>query len=271
MACKLIRRLTITLAGALALIACATSPTGRSQLELFSPAQMARMGEQAYQQVREKTPPSRHTAVNRYVECVTIQLTGVVPRPVDGGRWEITVFEDEAINAFALPGGHIGVYMGLLRVAGSQDRLAAVIGHEMAHVQAQHANARLSAQYATDMGLQLIAALAGGSSPASSDRVMALLGLGAQVGILLPYGRAQESEADVLGLRYMARAGFDPRASVELWRNMQLEEKLRPPEFLSTHPASENRIRELQGRMPQALDLYRQAQIQGRRPDCRRP
>lgn len=255
---------------AVTLTACATSPTGRRQLEFFAPAQMAQMGDSAYQEIKKQTPETDNAAQRNYVQCVTQAITRVVPPPVDGGQWRVTVFKDDkSVNAFALPGGNIGVYTGLLNVAKNQSQLAAVIGHELAHVQAQHANARMSTQYATSAGLQLASAVAGASGRGDQQAIMGLLGLGAQVGVILPFSRSQESEADVLGLRYMAQAGFDPRESIDLWHNMKAAGGGKPPEFLSTHPSSDTRIESLQGQMPQAMGLYEQSRAQGRNPNCR--
>lgn len=184
--------------------------------------------------------------------------------------WQITVFDnDEAVNAFALPGGYIWVYTGLLKIIDNQDQLAAVIGHEIAHVTAGHPNARLSSQYATQAGLQAVNAFLEGQVGGSTKTIMALLGLGSQVGILLPFSRSQEQEADILGLQYMARAGFDPGQSIQLWKNMSRAGGEKPPEFLSTHPSDYSRIQTLQAHMPEAMELYRRARQQNRIPQCR--
>ncbi|MBA2492064.1 MAG: M48 family metallopeptidase [Gammaproteobacteria bacterium] len=247
------------------LTACATSPLGHKQLQLFPDDQMSEMGASAFQQMKQETPSESDPQVNQYVECVADAITGAL----DSDQvWEVQVFEDKAVNAFALPGGKIGVYTGLLEVAESQDQLATVIGHEVAHVLAEHGNARMSAAVVTQAGLtaaQIYAASSGGE-PA---QLLGLLGLGAQVGILLPYGRSQESEADLLGLDLMASAGFDPRQSVPLWQNMaKAGGGEQPPEFMSTHPSHETRIENLTERMPDALKLYSQAQARGETPAC---
>ncbi len=242
-------------------VACATSPTGKRQLRLFSEAQMTEMGTASYAEMKKKTPPSKEAAPNRRVQCVANALTQMV-----GGQWEVTLFAGDAVNAFALPGGKIGVYAGLLKVATTDDQLAAVIGHEIAHVQAHHSNARASASALTDVGLQIAGTISGGG--AAGNTMMAALGLGAQVGVLMPFGRSQESEADVLGLNLMARAGFNPRESVTLWQNMDKASKGQPPEFMSTHPSHDTRIKDLNKQMPKALELYSQAQAQGRKPNC---
>lgn len=254
-------KLLITALIAAVLVACATSPTGQRQLRLFSEGQMQEMGTASYAEMKKKTPASTAAAPNRRVQCVSSALTSLVE-----GRWEVTLFADDAVNAFALPGGKIGVYSGLLKVAETDDQLAAVIGHEIAHVQAHHSNARASAATLTDVGLQIASTISGGS--ASGNAMMAALGLGTQVGILMPYGRSQESEADVLGLRLMARAGFDPRQAVTLWQNMARAGKGQPPEFMSTHPSHDSRIKDLNDEMGKAMKLYNSAQAAGRKPSC---
>jgi predicted Zn-dependent protease len=243
--------------------ACTTSPTGRSQLALMPESQLKEMGAQAFRTIQKDTPVERDTVTNRYVQCVATAITRET-----GGRWEVLVFRDEAANAFALPGNRIGVYTGLLKVAENQHQLATVIGHEVAHVLAHHANERVSQQFAVEQGLTLINAVANPQS-GTGRTVMGLLGVGAQYGILMPYSRVQESEADIYGLDLMARAGFDPRESVQLWRNMAKAGGGQPPEFLSTHPSHGTRINGLNGHMPAALRLQARANQSGKRPDCR--
>ena len=239
----------------LLLVACATSPNGRSQLKLFSEEKIAAMGVQSYQQMKQQEPIDNSTSDNRYVKCVANAITRVT-----GGEWEVTVFKDDQVNAFALPGGKIGVYSGLLDVAETDDQLATVIGHEVGHVLADHGNERVSQQAATQGGLQVVSAFLGGAGGGGgSQAIMSALGLGAQVGILLPFSRTQESEADTIGLELMARAGFDPRQSVQLWQNMAAAGGEKPAEFMSTHPSNESRINNLQRHMNKAMQLYQQA------------
>lgn len=241
--------------------ACATSPTGRSQLKLFSQDKIAEMGAASYQQMKKKEPIDHSRADNRYVECVAHAITDIT-----GGQWEVTVFDSDQVNAFALPGGKIGVYKGLLDVAETDDQLATVIGHEVGHVIAGHGNERISQQFATQGGLQALSAFLGaGGSGAGGQAIMSALGLGAQVGILLPFSRTQESEADTIGLELMARAGFDPRQSVQLWQNMAKAGGKKPAEFMSTHPSSQSRISNLSSHMNQAMQIYEQAP---RHPNC---
>lgn len=256
------RRYTMLL-GALLLGACTTSPTGRNQLVLMPDSQMDQMGLQAFTSIKGEKPVSKSGSSNRFVQCVANAITREV-----GGNWEVVVFEDDSANAFALPGGKIGVNTGLLKVATNQHQLATVIGHEVAHVQAKHSNERVSQKFAVEQGLGLINAVANPTS-GTGKTVMGLLGVGAQYGVLLPYSRIQESEADMLGLDLMAKAGFDPRESTQLWVNMSKSNKGAPPEFLSTHPSHSTRISDLQRRIPAAQQLQQRAQQLGKRPDCR--
>lgn len=245
--------------------ACATSPLGRSQLILLPAAQMDQMGVTAYQQMKSEQPLNQDGVTNNYVLCVANALLASMDN--NPGNWEVNVFTDDSANAFALPGGKIGVNSGLLKVARSQDQLAAVIGHEIGHVMAQHSNERMSIQYATQTGMQMLQALSGEAS-AEKQQLFALLGLGSEVGIALPFSRKHEAEADLIGLQLMARAGFDPRQSVTLWQNMAAANGAGGLEFLSTHPANDTRINGLQANMSEALALYEQARNAGRIPRC---
>ena len=256
-------RLTAMILAAALAGGCATTPTGRSQLVLMPDSQMDQMGLKAFTNIKEKTPVDSNRTTNQYVQCVGNAITREV-----GGNWEIVVFQDDAANAFALPGGKIGVNSGLLKVAENQHQLATVIGHEVAHVQAHHSNERVSQKFAVEQGLGLVTAIASPQS-ATGQTLMGLLGVGAEYGILLPYSRVQESEADILGLDLMAKAGFDPRESVNLWVNMGRAGGGQPPEFLSTHPSDSTRISGLKARMPEALNLQSKAVNAGKRPACR--
>lgn len=260
-------RLLFALSFLALLTACETSPTGRQQLILVSEGQISQMGVTAFQEMRQQLPVSRDVAINDYVECITRAIIAQLPPDTRNLNWEVAVFEDDSPNAFALPGGKMGVHTGMVELAENQDQLAAVIGHEIAHVLARHHAERISQHFATQTGVQLVGAMAGPQS-ATRQQLMGLLGLGAQVGILLPYSRAQESEADVYGLDLMARAGFDPRAAVTLWENMNAAAGPRPPEFLATHPAPATRIREIEARIPQVMPLFRQAIMEDRLPRC---
>ena len=244
-----------------ALAGCATSPTGRSQLLVFPADELDAMGIKAFDEMRAQLTVEEDPAINAYVRCVANAITDELPDK--STSWEVVVFKDDNPNAFALPGGKMGVYTGMLKVAENQDQLASVLGHEVGHVLAQHGNERMSQQQITNVALSVAA----GSGYVDSLSMQAL-GLGAQIGILLPYSRDHESEADVIGLDLMAEAGFDPRQSVQLWKNMEKTGGGAPPEFMSTHPAGSTRIDNLLSHMADALHTYNDARARGNTPNC---
>jgi predicted Zn-dependent protease len=247
-------------------VGCSSSPTGRRTLRVFDDSQMSQMGITAFDELKKETPISNDAGAQAYVRCVARAITAEITTPGAPRSWEVVVFQDDSANAFALPGGKIGVHTGLFKVAKNQDQLATVLGHEVAHVLAQHANERASTQLATSGALKALEVLSGPASPAKS-RTIAVLGAGAQVGVILPFSRSQESEADVLGLDLMAKAGFDPREGPALWENMAALGGA-PPEILSTHPSSGSRIAALRERATTALPLYEKARAAGKRPRC---
>lgn len=253
---------------AIALLAgCQTSALGRRQFKMMSDAEMSQMGVAAFADISKQTPPSKDALANAKVTCVANAVTRTLTDVNDQGSWEVRVFADDTPNAFALPGGKIGVNTGLLKVATTQGQLAAVIGHEITHVTQGHANERVSSEFATQTALQTVSILADASNP-MHGQLIGLLGAGVQVGVLLPWGRAQEREADLIGLDLMARAGFDPRESIALWQNMAKAGGSQPPEFLSTHPSHGTRMRDLEERMSIAMPLYEDAKAKGRAPRC---
>lgn len=245
----------------LALAACATSPLGRRQLRLVSGNEVSKMGVTAFQDIKKETPQSTDTTQQRYVRCVAAAITGQVTDPEAPKQWEVVVFQDDTPNAFALPGGKIGVHTGILKVAKNQDQLATVLGHEVAHVLAQHANERVSQQMVAGALMEV-------AGQALDPTMVAALGMGAQVGVLLPFSRTQESEADLLGLDLMAGAGFDPRESTKFWKNMEAAGGGGTPEFLSTHPSDQTRAADLQNRIAQEMPVYEKVLAAGRRPKC---
>ncbi|MDN6179449.1 MAG: M48 family metallopeptidase [Halomonas subglaciescola] len=252
-----------------ALAACTTSPTGRSQLLLVSNDQLNQMGAQAFDQYQQELPAADAKS-QRYVQCVAQAIIAELPGEQRQQNWEVEVFKADEPNAFALPGGYMGVNSGMLDVAANQSQLATVLGHEVGHVLAHHANERASTESATQLGLSVLSSSAGMES-AGGEQLMGLLGMGAQYGILLPFSRKHESEADMIGLRLMAKAGFDPRESISLWENMQRAGGNAPPEWMSTHPSEGQRINGLKAGMQQALDDYQRAHTAGQTPSCPRP
>ncbi|MFG6176871.1 M48 family metallopeptidase [Halomonas sp. THAF12] len=250
----------------LLLAGCEETPSGRSQLALVPDTLMAQLGEQSFAQLRERRPAAQDPALDRRVQCVADAVVEAArrhyPEVEMPKAWEVVVFDDASPNAFALPGGRIGVHSGLLRVAESPDQLAAVIGHEVAHVLADHGNERLTQQLGIKAALLVVGLVSEGEL--AGEPLMRALGIGAQLGISLPFSRTHEEEADLMGLEIMAAAGFEPGESVALWRNMAAAGGGQPPEFLSTHPAHASRIALLE----EHLDAARALQRQSPSPSC---
>lgn len=257
------RVLSITAAALLA-TACAQSPTGRHQILMAADSELSAQGAQEFSQIKQQTPVSRNQRQQNYVRCVANAIVTAVPD--QASNWEVVLFDDAQANAFAIPGNKIGVYTGLLQYAQNQDQLAAVLGHEVAHVLSQHANERASTSNIAGMGLEML----GGSlqNNSNKDLILGALGVGAQVGVMLPFSRAHENEADELGQTLMAKAGFNPAASIQLWQNMEAAGGGASLELLSTHPAGSTRIQHLQKGLATATPLYQQAQQSGIRPRC---
>jgi predicted Zn-dependent protease len=234
--------------------------TGRKQLMLVSEAQETRLGVQAYQEVLAKEQVSRDARMTAIVRRVGQRIAAVADRP--DFDWEFNLIESEQANAFCLPGGKIAIYTGILPVMQNEAGLAAVMGHEVAHAIARHGAERMSQH----MGVSLVTEVASrglnGATATTRQGALAALGVATNVGVLLPYSRTHELEADRLGLEYMAEAGYDPREAVRLWQRMKAASQGKPPEFLSTHPAEDTRITQLQSFMEDALDEYEDADQQ---------
>jgi len=242
----------------LGVVACETVPiTGRSQLIVIPEGTEVKMGLDSYQQILSKAKVSSEPRVVEQVTRVGRRIAEATGRA--DYQWEFKVIEDAQVNAFCLPGGKVAVYTGMLPVARDDAGLAAVLGHEVAHAIARHGGERMSQQLAVQGAtLATTQTLLAGRDPATVQLVSAALGAGATVGLLLPWGRAQESEADHLGLIYMAKAGYHPRAARDLWVRMGEASRGREPyEFLSTHPLPETRITQIEGWIPEALKHYK--------------
>jgi predicted Zn-dependent protease len=251
---------------------CETNPyTGRSQLLMTSVDQEMQMGAQAYSQV--KNDPKMHQSQDpREVEPVRRVAARIIEAAkrskyaemASQFQWEVTVIKDDkTMNAFALPGGKIAVYTGIFPVAKTEAGLAAVLGHEVTHALARHGAERMSQGELTNAALQVLGTAVGatGGNAMLGKATMAALGAGAHVGVLLPFSRKHESEADYIGILLAADAGYDPRESVHLWERMeQMSSGKGPAEFLSTHPGHETRIEQLKKWMPEAMAIYQTRQ-----------
>jgi predicted Zn-dependent protease len=252
----------------MALASCSTSPTGRSQMIWKSDAELEAQSARAFNQMKASMPLSTDRKKIDYVACVAEAVVGALEPPYDDMQWDLAVFESESVNAFAMPGGKIGVFTGILDVTENQHQLATVIGHEIAHVTARHSNERASRSSLTGVGINVAAIILGGGHRGATYTAQQALNAGAAVGISLPHTRSQESEADIIGLEYMAKAGFDPRESIPLWQRMDASSEKAPAEFLSTHPANETRIENLVSEWQKTLPLYNAAVAEGREPHC---
>lgn len=252
-------------------ISCTQSPTGRSRLMMVDEAGLAPMAAQSFSEMKEKEVVSHNAAVNRYAQCVVqpLMLEAKNRYGISAEGWEVVVFDSETVNAFAMPGGKVGIYTGLMDLAETPDQLAAVMGHEIAHVVAQHSAERMS--NAQLMALGVTAAGVALSENDNQRAIMAAIGIGAQVGIMLPFSRAHEAEADEMGQELMARAGFDPAQAIRLWELMGKDGGSRPPELLSTHPDPDNRAKRLQQLLSASQPLYQQAKQFGKKPACKVP
>lgn len=264
--------LLLSVAIALSITACATttSPTGRNQVIGVSDAQLNQMGEQAFAQAKAQKPQSRDSRQRAYVGCVFNAVVRELPPQWQQLRWEFALFEDAGINAWALPGGKVGVFTGIFKAARNQDQLAGVIAHEIGHVVSRHHNERITRQQGASTGLQILSAIIGARYGQGAANAAGQFGsIGAQGLILLPNSRVQEAEADEVGQRLMAQAGFDPRGAVSLWQNMAATSSgARQPEWMSSHPDPASRLRELQQRADGLVPTMEAARRSGRTPRC---
>ena len=254
--------LGVALVFLLALVSgCDTVPvTGRHQLNLVSSSQEMQLGLSSFDKLKQTTPISHDPAANALVQKVGKRIAAVTSKDMPNAQWEFVVFESPEANAFCLPGGKVGVYTGILPITKDEAGLATVIGHEVSHAVARHGAERMSEAMLEQMGGQVLGVSLANSDPRMQAAAQVAYGLTTQLGRELPHSRAQESEADHIGLIYMARAGYDPQAAVLFWqRFMQYNQQHggnSTPVFLRTHPLDETRIRQLQQWMPQAEAQY---------------
>ena len=263
----------LTLALALLAAGCSTTMTGRRQLTLIGEDKMDAMGIAAFASLKSEGKLSKDPGVNEYVICVARAILEVVPPEYqpDDGRWEVLVFEDNTPNAFALPGGKIGVHSGMLEVATTPGQLAAVLGHEVSHVLLRHGNERMSQSILADAAVSTAGAAAGAAAPAYRDMIVGGLGVGAQFGVLLPFSRKHENEADVVGQMFMAQAGFYPAEAIVLWQHMAQAGGEGPKQWQSTHPSDQTRIERLHANLPAAMREFEAARAGGKDPSCEPP
>jgi metalloendopeptidase OMA1, mitochondrial len=230
--------------------------TGRASHVGMSIQQEAALGLQSYQTVLQQAETISSGTEFEMVRRVALRLARATGRAGADLNWEESLIRDDHVNAFCLPGGKIVVYTGILPVAQNETALATVLGHEMAHATSRHGAQRVFEQNLTQTAMTGIAISLSDMDYEKQRAVMGALGAGAQFGVLMPFSRKHESEADIIGLHYMARAGYDPRESIAFWQRMENTGRAQPPEFLSTHPSHGRRIEQLQAEMPKALQEF---------------
>lgn len=247
-------------------IGCTTVPiTGRRQLSLVSETEMQQMSYEAYNQFLRENKLSNNAQATAMVKRAGNRIKNAVEQymaannmssELQGYRWEFNLIDDDQVNAFAMAGGKTVVYEGILPVAQNETGLAVVMGHEIAHAIAKHGSERMSQALMQQFGGQTLSALAGSQPGTAANLVMAVYGVGSQLG-MLRYGRTQESEADRLGLIFMAMAGYNPQEAIPFWQRMEAKGGPQPPEFLSTHPSAGTRVANLKKHMPEAMQYYK--------------
>ncbi len=260
--------LAILLGLSLFLCSCSTVPvTERRGLHLVPDSEITTMSYQEYSNILKKSKLSTDMAkvsmVRRVGQRIAVASEELLEETGRGSdirnyKWEFNLIEDDkTVNAWCMPGGKVAVYTGLLPYSQDENGLAVVMGHEVAHAIAKHGNERMSQGLLAQFGAIGLSLALSGSPGVTSDIFMQAYGVGTQVGVLLPYSRVQESEADHIGLILMAKAGYDPRGAISLWQRMNAKGGSRPPEFLSTHPAPDSRIREIESQIPEAMKYYK--------------
>ena len=244
---------------AFVIAACTTNPvTGRKQLNLVSSGQEMQLGLASFEKMKQEVPISRDASANELLQRVGKRIAAVASPDMPQAQWEFVVFDSKEANAFCLPGGKVGVYTGLLPITKDEAGLATVIGHEVAHAVSHHGAERMSQGMVLQTGEQAVgvAAAAASAKPGTQAAVSTIYGLGAQLGYALPHSRKQESEADHIGLIYMARAGFEPAEAVGFWERFSAfndkSGKGGTPWFLRTHPVDSQRIEQIKAWLPEA-------------------
>jgi len=247
----------LLLCAALVGLGCqAVEYTGRSQMNLISEGDEKKLGGDAYQDILKKTPRSNNPAWQAQLKRVGQRISAAAAKP--DYQWEFNVLAGKEVNAFCLPGGKVAFWEGIMPVAQDDNGVAVIMGHEVAHALARHGAERMS----QGIGLQLLGEVLGAGvgmvSPGLSEAFAQAYGLGVTVGAILPWGRAQESEADQIGLILMAKAGYDPSSAIGFWQRMsKVQQGGKTPEFLSTHPSDETRIAQIKQWLPEAMSYYK--------------
>lgn len=255
------------ISGLILLFCCQPVPlTGRRQFRLIPDQLLTSLSFDSWQSTLQQYGTETGTPESELVQNVGTRIKNATIQylkqenasdQLKGFQWEFSLLDDTAVNAFAMPGGKVGVFKGMLPVAQTEEGLAVVIGHEIAHVIAKHGNERMSQLLVIQLGGIALQEALEKYPQQTRDLALTAFGIGTQLGILLPFSRLHESEADRLGLIFMALAGYDPRTAVDFWQRMaELQASQPVPEFLSTHPSYETRIEDIRKALPEALEYY---------------
>jgi metalloendopeptidase OMA1, mitochondrial len=243
------------------LISCSTVPqTGRSSLNLVGSGQETQLGLQAFEEIKKQEKISTNPELNAMLQRVGKRIAAVADPDIPDSQWEFILFENKTPNAFALPGGKVGVHTGILEITKNEAGLATVLSHEVGHVAAHHARERMSQNVLASVGAAGLSIGLSKKDPRTQQLALMAFGAGSTLGVLLPYSRLHESEADRIGLIYMAKAGYNPEEAVAFWerfRDYNRKQGGRPPVFLSTHPTDEKRIEDLRNYLPEARVYYK--------------
>ncbi len=250
-------------------VGCAVAPiTGRKQLLVIPAGEMLSLSSESYAQVLKESKVSTNQKYINSVRNVGVRLTAAVKQymqqnnlqsSIEGYQWQYTVLQSKEVNAWCMPGGQIAFYEGIMPICADDNGIAVVMGHEIAHAIAQHGNERMSQQLMLQMGGVALSEALKTSKETTQQLAMAAFGVGSSLGVVLPYSRTHEYEADELGLYFMAMAGYDPRTAPAFWERMVAQGGSGAPEFLSTHPDPQNRIREMKRKMNKAMEYYSSA------------
>ena len=262
-------RFSLWLAAIMFFVGCSTVPiTGRRQISLVPQSQLIASSMDSYNQLLSQSKLSNDPQKTQMVVTVGNKIAksaeqfmreNGMEKELQNYHWEFNLIEDDkTVNAFCMPGGKIAVYTGILPVTKEETGLAVVMGHEVAHALANHGGERMSQLLLRQMGATSLSVALSKQPAQTQELIMQAYGVGTEVGIMLPYSRSHELEADHIGLILMARAGYDPRAAIPFWQRMNESGGKRPPEFLSTHPAPEKRIEDIRNELPDALKYYKQ-------------
>ena len=270
---SLLKKLLLSISLATLVVGCTTTDSGRAAITLYDEEYLEYIHKMQFEYDRENLPLVTDRNEIDFVACIANAIVDAMDPEYQEIFWELAILENPAVNASAAPGGKIRVYAGMIDLAENQHELASVMGHELAHVTSKHVNERMSRQKMAEYGIDVASIVIGGGYYNQTNAAKMALSQASQLGLTLPHNRTQESEADEIGLKYMAAAGFDPRESITLWKRMSAMSEaagVTTPDFMRTHPTDEKRIDDQISLLAEVLPIYNQAKAEGRNPNCKK-